>query len=399
MSTHALRSALTLAVFMAAALSGQMTAHAEVDRPIAPAEVQPAVRLTLDAARNAALARSLDRSLAVVERRLAGQLCHRLGAKSPQASRPDHCRGDDLPAPFITVVLRDGDIARLVMRNGASLERPFPMGSITKLVLGVPALALENAAIDEHWCPRAVAGLRNASGFEGVTGCEQRADLLPARKAMATSDNLAWAWRLAQIAPERLGSHMRRAGVTLPDSQVAPAVAMALGMASLSPRQVLECHEALLTGRSRRASIVAVGTAEPMPIANWCATAAGRASRRGFVETMLHAPLGSGGTASFLPPMGQRVEWLSAKTGTATTDDTLDSAKVLLFSLRSNGHRYTVLIGLASPRPNWPFGKRVASAELRPLVESVLADIVTAPTPRATRESMRAPDQPARRRP
>lgn len=358
-----------------------------------PAASAEAVRLTLDTTRNKALERSINAALASIERQHVTQLCYALTGAVTKPVRPTYCQGPvdrQLRAGLVVVVLRNGAIVRLVSAGGASLERPMPMGSLAKMFLGVPTLALQGAKPDESWCRRAMPGLRNADGFEGVVHCDMPDAHRSATEALATSDNLAMIWRLNRIDPQVIEQQLAHADVTWPAGEVAPAVAMALGVVELSPRQVIECHEALVTGRARRATIVAGGRGEPTALARWCAQSVATPQRRAFVDTMLAAPLRPGGTASFLPAMADRAAWLTAKTGTPTTRDTLDSGKLLVFSARVRGARFTVFIGLASPRPNWPLARRLATSELQPLVAALLGDLsepsVQRPRPAAPEE-------------
>ncbi len=344
-----------------------------------PREAAAPVQLSVDAQRNKLLERSLKADLAGIQRRHASQLCFPLGGTAALAMRPAYCQGTvdpDMQAGLVVTVLRDGAIVRHVSFGGASLERPMPMGSLAKMVLAVPMLAHEGARADEKWCRKAVPGLRNADGFEGVVSCEGREAQRSAIEAIAASDNLATIWRLGRVDAHVLVQHLATAKVGWPSGEVTPAVAAALGVVELTPRAVLECHEALVTGRARRATMVNGGKGAATDLARWCAQAVSTPQRAAFVRSMLQAPLGVSGTAGFLPPMSRRVTWLTAKTGTPTTNETLDSGKLMVFSLRVRGARYTAFIGLASPRPNWPLARRLASSDLRPLVESVLKDLL-----------------------
>jgi hypothetical protein len=344
------------------------------------------IDLTIDWQADQNFAVRVSAELAALQQRLDGRLCHAVSGV-PLVNRPAFCSSEARPAAVHVAVLRDSAFWRSYSTHPAALERPFPIGSVAKAVIAVPLLAKADARPDETWCVQALPGLRNADGSTGAPGCNIR---ISALQAIASSNNLATIWRLQQIEPARLRQSLSEAQIRGVPADVQPAVAATLGIAQVSPRQVLECFDALArSGEARRAVITRHAGAAPTPMATWCAGAVETGAQRALVRALLSAPAESGGTAAFLPSLLTGASGWRAKTGTPTDDVGYDTAKLLVFSVVHRQRVYTGLIAISSPLPSWPLAASISSAELKGLAKVVAAEIAESAAPRSS------PSQPA----
>ena len=341
------------------------------------------VDLTLDIQANAALAERIRSDLAAMQTRLRGRLCQPLVEGLPLAGRPAGCqvgapgRADPslVPAVVQVVVLREGLIWRFATTHPAQFEQPWPLGSLGKAVLAVPTLARAGASAGEQWCVQALPGIRNADGSTGSTNCSgPGAVTISAVRALASSNNLATIWRLRQLPAAHVANELGAAGILRLPTDYHPGIAATLGMLEVTPRQALECFDALAGGSARRAAITLRATAAPTPMARWCAGSTTQPAAQTFINAMLRAPAEPGGTAAFVHGEAPGIELLGAKTGTPTNDATQNTGKSLLFSFRVRQARYTALVSVVSPRPAWALGVGLASRDLRDLVRDVVQD-------------------------
>lgn len=356
---------------VAASLAWLAPARAAAADAVGPGRIE----LTLDWQANAAFAARVDGALARLQQSLVGRLCHPI-TDVALAMRPAFCAADPAGAIVHVVVLRDSAFWRIYSTHPAGIEGPLPIGSLAKAVLVVPLLAKAGASADETWCEQALPGLRNADGSTGVTDCAARGPGIGAVRAIAKSNNLATVWRLRRIDTAQLQRELLLAEVRGIPAGVHPAIAATLGIVDLSPRQVLECFDALArAGDARRATIVQHARAAATPLATWCAGAASAAGGAVLVHRLLAAPAQPGGTAAFLPSLLPRASAWHAKTGTPTNDAGHDTAKLLLFSVAYGRATYTALVAIASPRPAWPLAASISSTELRGVANVVATEI------------------------
>lgn len=354
-----------------AALIVPRTAHAA---PPASAPALPApVRLAFDQAANARYAAEVTEALAAIQRRLTGRLCQPLLPGLPLALRPAACGAEQADARALVhaVVLRDGVFWRSFSTHPRTLEEPLMLGSVSKALAGVPLLALGGANADEHWCVEAFAGIANADGYRGVADCTVPAAQMPAQLAMAKSNNLAMVWRLRRLPDRWMRLQLKQAGAHNVPATSAVSVAVALGTVEYTPRQALECFDALVAGRARRAAMVATAPIHASPFARWCASAARTPDARRFIDRMLAAPAGPQGTAGFAVGLLPGAAGLAAKTGTPSTTERLDTGKVLVASFRRGGHRYTFFLSLLSLKPSQALATKLNASDLADLVRVV----------------------------
>ena len=362
--------------------------------PQSVAAMPSAFKLNYDVAGNLGFAIDVVAALRTVQRSMAGELCLPLIADEPILLTPVACpAAEPGQRAIVTVaVLRDGVVARLYASHSETFERPLPLGSLSKAVVGVPLLAHAGARADERWCEQAYGGFRNSDGFQGVANCDRVAGV-PAPWALARSNNLATLWRLRRIAEAETRKVLNQAGVGNVGADYLPAVGVALGIVELSPRQALECLDALASGIAVRAAIVEDAIAPPTHLALWCAAAVSTPARRSFVETMLSAPRRRGGTAEFASALLPRGTKLLIKTGTPSNAERMDTGKALLGSFLSGGVRHTFLIAVLSPNPAAPLGRRLAGSHLAPVLE-VIADDANASAPQRVSSRLLRRDKP-----
>lgn len=342
-----------------------------------------AVRLTLDVQANAALAQEVRANLAALQAKLRGQLCYSLTKDAPLLQRPEKChRGpeghadlDSALAVVQVVVLRESLVHRLVVSHPAQFEQPWAVGSISKTVLAVPILARAGASEKEPWCIESLPGLRNANGSTGDSGCGgPNAQTISAASAIAHSNNLATIWRLRKLAAKEVTAELESAGLKRIPGDYHPGIAIALGMLELSPRQTLECFDALVSGSAKRAAITLYAKAAPSAMARWCEENTKAPAARAFTRAMLQAPGQAGGTANFIRSELKPALLLGSKTGTPTNDETQDTGKSIVFAFALPHGRYSALISIVSPRPSWPLGFNLVTKDLLPLVRAVIRD-------------------------
>ena len=336
---------------------------------VAADRLPPQVQLTFDIKDNMAYGQSVRDALRTMQGRLKGRLCHPLHAGATLAMRPEFCSAGKAEEPAVVhaVVLRDAAIWRLYSSHPALLEQPMSMGSVSKAIGAVPLLAHSGAHAGEQWCRQYLAGFRNADGNTGYTDCKSAKAHVPAELAMGRSDNLATIWRLRQLAPEIVRKQLRQIGVHNVPDNYHPGIALALGIVEYSPRQALECFDALASGQAIRAAMVDHATAAPTAMAGWCSSAVTTPAGRELADRLLAAPAKAYGTAAFLPDLFKGATAVLAKTGTPADAQDHDTGKLLLTSFLRGGHRYTVLVAVMSPTPALPLAARLASSDLRDL--------------------------------
>ena len=344
------------------------------------------VVLTMNAADNQAFVAAVRAILAAPPPALAARLCLPLVSSpvlpmkvplSVVPRRPMAC-APLKPAEHAVVhvaVLRDGKFWRLFSTHPGRLDAATSLGSVAKSIGAVPLLALYGAKPDELWCVQAVANLKNADGFRGHALCDDPAAWVTAESALARSNNLAILWRLKQLPASALRESLEQAGVGNVSRQYHPAVALALGLVEYTPRQALECFDAMASGLAQRATIVQGAKAAASPTAHWCRAALATPRGQAFVSQLLAAPAGVNGTAAFLPAVFAGATELRAKTGTPSDSAGNDTGKVLVMSFKRGGHRYTALVAWLSPTPSTPLATRLEAADLVPLLRIVNSHI------------------------
>lgn len=373
------RPTSALLLVLAAALAWPAPSRSASFEPVRPGRIE----LTLDWHANAAFGGRVEGELARLQQRLAGRLCHPL-TNTPLATRPAFCAAEPTGATVHVIVLRRSVFWRVYSTHPAGLEGPLPIGSVAKAVLAVPLLAKAGAKATETWCIQALAGLRNADGSTGFAGCDAPGARIGAMHALARSNNLATAWRLRQIDAGWLHRELTQAEVRGIPADVHPALAATLGIADITPRQLLECFDALArSGEARRAAMARHARAPVTPMAAWCAGAVATAGGSALARRLLAAPAEPGGTAAFLPALLPAAKGWRAKTGTPTDDAGRDTAKLLVFSAGHQGAVYTALIAIASPKPAWPLTDGVPSAELRGIANVVASEIAASEASRS----------------
>lgn len=331
------------------------------------------VQLTYQLTGNSAFGRAMSEQLQQSGERMVGRLCLPLVEGAVLRSKPVGCPKDHEQAHAVlhAVVLRDGEIWRLYSTHPKLLEAPVSLGSISKAVVGVPLLAHANARADEVWCPQTFGGFHNADGSSGVADCHASHAEVPATVAMARSNNLATIWRLRQLPAQATRDHLKSLNIANVPTDYHPGIAVALGVVEVSPRQTVECFDALISGSPRRAAMVQRAPAKPSAYAQWCAGAVAQPAGSQFVHTMLSAPADLGGTARFLRSALPGADALYAKTGTPANAQRMDNGKALVGSFSRQGHRYTFLLALLSSRVASPLAPHLAAADLRGFVEVI----------------------------
>jgi hypothetical protein len=350
----------------------------------APAVAAPAGRvaamhqptqLTFSTHQNTAFGQAMQQALADLQHTLSQRLCMPLTAKPLAAVTPPECphQSQGNVAVLHAVVLRDGVFHRVFSTHSQLLEQPVSLGSVGKAVLAVPLLAHAGALAGEQWCVQAFGGFRNASGDMGHASCAETGAHVSASHAMATSDNLATIWRIRQLPAQQVRQQLQSVGISNVPGDYHPGIAAALGVVTYTPRQALECFDALLSGSAQRAALVSGSSAAASGLAQWCAAAVATQQGRVFVTQMLQAPTLTGGTASVLRHAMPGATALRAKTGTPANASAVGTGKVLLASFSREGRRYTVLLALLSPKAAVPISPSLAISDLRPFLEIINA--------------------------
>ena len=340
----------------------------------AAATAPDAVQLTFDLAGNEAFAEQIHAALTKTQRRMTGRLCHALGADLPlTGSRPAGCESQARSDSAIVhaYVLRDGLIWRLYSSHPRMMEEPGSLGSVSKTLGAVPLLAKAGAQLGEQWCVHQFQGIANADGSTGYPDCRAAGARIGAVAALARSNNLATIWRLRELPEAQMRRDLLAAGVHNVPRDSSVAVAVALGVIEYTPRQALECFDALVAGQARRAAMVTQAVAAPSDFARWCASARSTPSSVAFVDGLLAAPADPGGTAAFLRGAIPGAAQLRAKTGTPSTASRLDTGKLLVASYQRGGHRYTFLLGLLAPKPSMPLSPKLNATDLLDLVKVI----------------------------
>jgi hypothetical protein len=324
--------------------------------------------------------------LARLGERMDGRLCVALVKGAALRTRPAVCPKDTDKAQAVlhAVVLRDGDIWKFFSTHPTLFEAPASLGSISKAVVGVPLLAHAHATSDERWCPKTFGGFRNADGSTGVGDCHDGHAEVPATLAIAKSNNLATIWRLRQLPVQATRDRLKLLGIANVPVDYHPGIAVALGVVEVSPRQTVECFDALASGNPRRAAIVQRATAKPSAYAQWCADAVRAPTGSHFVRTMLSAPAEVGGTARFLRSALPGSENLYAKTGTPANGQRMDTGKALVGSYSRQGHRYTFLLALLSSRADSPLAQQLNATDLRGFVDVINQHTLNAHPPKVS---------------
>lgn len=401
-----LRVAGTVAAFVA--MSGPLAAPLNASAQPAPVAAVAPLQLGYDAAANLGFERQVHDVIRQMQAEGAGLLCLPLLADQPAGSATKaadsraewaDCGSGTSPsanATFHVLMLRDGAFWRFASSYEPGIDKPLGLGSVSKAVLALPMLALTGARDDEWWCDH--QGARRVGGEARGAGPEEQDDLgstaaedmavrattvavcptasrISPQAAFAASRNAALIERMRQIPADLIRDNLATAQLQGATTIRHPAVAVPLGLVELTPRQAVECFDALATGQARRAALLRNAIAEPSAMARWCAQAVADPQRRSYVHTMLVAPGATGGTAAYatqsLPPAPKGTPAPLAKTGTPSDATRKDLGKTLLLSFEVGTHRYTVLIALVSPSPVMPMARRLPGDFLRPLVRLV----------------------------
>ena len=351
----------------------QMGVTASSPLPVLP---QP-IELTFSMQKNLAFSAAAQEALVKLQTAMNHRLCMPLTAAGLSGPRPANCiaASQSLRGIAHVLVLKDGLLHRIYSTNPRLIEQPASLGSIGKAVLAVPLLAHAGANPLELWCVQAYGDFRNANGFRGETDCLVQGAQISAAKAIGTSNNLALIWRVRQFPAASVREALVQLGIrNVPDSYH-PGIAAALGIVEYSPRQAVECFDALISGQATRAALVKKATAGASALAQWCADA--RHSSRGqhFIDHLLTAAVQPGGTAAALVGNFPKASGLRAKTGTAANASDLDTGKVVVGSLVRSGHRYTFFVALLSPSASVPLAPALHLSDLRGLLNLVQLDI------------------------
>lgn len=307
------------------------------------------------------------------------------GGPAAATAKPAAGCDDKPPAAMAATVhvmmLRDGAIWRIASSFAPGIDKPLVMGSTAKAVLALPVLALDNARADERWCER-TSTLSTAEDAVAAIDDGRSPDMPPtpcppgvniaARKAFAESRNAALIDRMRGIPAEQIREHLASAQVQGAAELRHPAVMVPLGLVDLTPRQTVECFDALASGQSRRAAFLRRANAGASAMARWCAAAVSDPRRKAYVHTMLRAPAERGGTAEFatlaLSAGSGSTLTLLAKTGTPSDARRRDLGKTLLVSFETGGHRYTALLAVVSPSRAQALALRLPGDFLAPLL-------------------------------
>lgn len=378
--------ALATACMVSAPMVADATARGDGAARPAAGSTAP-VELGFDATANLGFANDVTRLLQRMAADERNQLCLQLPATSanagpPPATRkpPPDCGVLRSPVPAATVhivMLRNGAIWRIASSFEPGIDRPLGLGSLAKAVLALPLLALDDGHVEEQWCE---SPIETAGGGEASAPAPATAECPPgarigARAAFAASRNGALIDRLRRIPADRIRDHLVTAQMRGGAALRHPAVAVPLGLIELTPRQALECFDALASGQARRAAFLRNPLAEATLMSRWCADVVSSPRRLAYVHAMLRAPGEADGTASFavqaLPTALRGGPVPLAKTGTPSDAERQDLGKTLLMSFLVGAHRYTALLAVVSPRPDAPLARRLPADFLLPLVRLV----------------------------
>lgn len=311
---------------------------------------------------NAQFSKQIELARESTARKLNGKLCIPLAGEK-LVRKPRACPEQDNSQEVIVhaMILRDGVVWRFYSSHSWAYDRAQSFGSIAKVVPGLAYLAQQHAHTGERWCQKSFLTFQNADGFRGHSNCAHPDAHVTPIEAIAKSNNLAFRWRLAQEDQGQLRAVMSEMDIHGVDKDYDPAINVAFGHTGLSPRQILECFDALVSGTARRAAFIKDAAAPPSRIARWCAKSVSEPSRHQYVKTMLAAPSREG-TSRHLQAMFPEGIVIHSKTGTPSITR-LDLGKALVATLQHGGHRYTFLAAALSPSPSAPLSPRLGSGD------------------------------------
>jgi membrane peptidoglycan carboxypeptidase len=257
------------------------------------------------------------------------------------------------------------------------LDVPRATGSVAKVIAAL-SLARSGSAND-YYCNLRIDGvLRNADGDTGRSSCSGPGALISARDSFRKSMNLPIFYALNAAPEKELRQLSGRAGFE-PYPQTAPRTALAFGLVSASPGDMVRLMTAISNGQrggQARASaprIIATLSwrdgrtqsrlpARALDLSSYLAQ--DHASQ--FTETVLAAPLSQGGTASGLSACGERMGWQLAKTGTVALDGHVAS-KLLVAAGRYHNQPVT-MIGVV--------GTVADSGNIGPITTGAIANVL-----------------------
>ncbi len=362
--------------------------------------VSGGIRLSVDAVQNHAFCVAVDDVLQDLEKSLGSQL-----------SMPLRGEGDNQLHAGVTIAVADGFGAiRLLYTNDVhcpyfsctpgsepSEDVRIRMGSVGKVPLALLFGSLGHEP-ETMYCNLAVPGVHNNGHLPGVSDCRQAGAWLPAKHVFSRSWNCPLFWALRNVSNEALGRLAEDFGIELCES-APPKSSFVLGLGtSTLPRMHLWMHEILSVlanpNDTTAGSIQLVYRYRGSgPAAKW--EPIGHPlfdprirhylqdeQSRAFVQGVLSAPLGPGGTlmrlCDWVPEKRDRIILHVAKSGTVELPEDmvgglLVSGGLLIDASQPWNSQWTYLVGVSTPDPRQPLGdQRLAAGDVARLVRVAL---------------------------
>jgi membrane peptidoglycan carboxypeptidase len=340
------------------------------------------VELGIGAPRQINFDRAIERAIAEIEARHRDKLVLRLTGDN---------EGEDRAQVLAVIADLNGSI-RGFFQSGpvGAFDQRRQAGSLAKCI-GAVVLGSKDQP-GTGYCNRAIPGLHNAGGREGLTSCSQPGAYLAARDVFARSVTLALLNRLSKLNPETVESAIKIFGFSLaPDTP--PAAAVAAGYVEAAPRAFL--HMMISIGRAL------AGMSGDVPAPHFIerlASADGEVKSapsgealpgdtfakmlvpgRAFLRDVLGAPLTRGTLASIgdlHQSRNKHIRWHVAKTGTSTVASGLTRDAMIAGAFQTaSGEAYAYLVLVGAPEPQRPLG-HLNGSHISPLAAAIVNEFV-----------------------
>lgn len=363
-----MKSLKHLSAFVLLVVSSSSIVQAELAKsnqlPLAY-QTQP-IQLAMSIKAQQAFVSDVKTALVQIDSKLASKLC--LNLLPDSRSKPQARCGTTESARVQVYVATAGHITHSYANDASAFYRPISMGSVAK-ILGLYVLARTAARTHESWCVKSFAELGNADGFLGYANCNAPGAYISGQRATATSNNLAFRWRIAQVEANTIRAELADIGVTNITTDTHPAAAVATGVVEVSPWLMLTLLSAVVDDAPPNATSFSLNPNFSVKAKTQFETLRQRLTPevRAYIRELLQEPIRHpNGTVRHLA--GALSKFAIAKSGTPTGSEGQTTGKLLIFSdQRPDGNWSTALIAIQSPKPSAALGKNLSGSDFSAL--------------------------------
>lgn len=277
-------------------------------------------------------------------------------------------------AVLVAELLDDGQlVTRAIYQSRAGLlvqdASVRSMASTTKAMM-VPLLLSHGI---DRLCRAATPDLRDFGGPAGGS-CSDQDNWMSIETALARSSNLAFFWGLRQIPDDAFIAWLDAFGFDIKPGASLTELRRGViigNLATITPDRLIRGFAAITSGQAVRGpdSVASLDLGEI-----YSGNVLARAT------AVLSAPAQSGGTASALEPLLAEAgcDFITAKTGTADTNDGVARDRLLIAGTVCSGRRFFSFTLVGAPRVNLKLGRTVHGSDIVQLGARALALTVQA---------------------